>query len=54
VILDPNIANPNLILSENLTSAIYNKERQQLPENPERFNYYEIVLGFNSGTQLGR
>uniref|UniRef100_A0A8C7FVF3 Uncharacterized protein n=1 Tax=Oncorhynchus kisutch TaxID=8019 RepID=A0A8C7FVF3_ONCKI len=53
VILDPNTANPNLILSEDLTSAIYNKEREQLPENPEWFNYYKIVLGsegFTSGT----
>ncbi|XP_016100906.1 tripartite motif-containing protein 35-like [Sinocyclocheilus grahami] len=45
VMLDPNTAHRDLVLSDDLTSVRNNENNQPVPDNPERFNWYPCVLG---------
>uniref|UniRef100_A0A672ZE92 Zinc-binding protein A33-like n=1 Tax=Sphaeramia orbicularis TaxID=375764 RepID=A0A672ZE92_9TELE len=52
VVLDPNSAHPDLVLSEDL-SRVCHRDKQNVPDNPERNDYFTSVLastGFNSGS----
>uniref|UniRef100_A0A8C0GD32 Butyrophilin n=1 Tax=Chelonoidis abingdonii TaxID=106734 RepID=A0A8C0GD32_CHEAB len=45
VTLDPNTANPYLILSGDRKCVTHRDEHQDLPDNPERFDTMAVVLG---------
>ncbi|XP_058141345.1 butyrophilin subfamily 2 member A2-like [Dasypus novemcinctus] len=52
VVLDPATAHPELFLSEDRRSVFRGARRQEVPDNPERFDLWQCVLGlerFSSG-----
>ncbi|XP_075947823.1 E3 ubiquitin-protein ligase TRIM21-like [Anarhichas minor] len=52
VTLDPDTANPELILSDDGKQVKHGDVRKNLPNNPERYSFYNVVLGkqsFSSG-----
>lgn len=50
VILDPNTANPILLVSDDQRSLQLAEERRNMPNNPERFDWHYCVLGCKSFT----
>ncbi|XP_055087511.1 zinc-binding protein A33-like [Periophthalmus magnuspinnatus] len=52
VILDPNTAHPDLMMSEDLCS-VGQTRKLHLPQNPERFFYYTRVQGWEGWSQGG-
>ncbi|XP_062454592.1 zinc finger protein RFP-like [Rhea pennata] len=53
VTLDPETANPHLVLSEDRRSVVWEETPQNLPNNPQRFDTYCSVLG-HEGFTAGR
>ncbi|NWH75822.1 BT1A1 protein, partial [Piaya cayana] len=53
VTLDPETAHPDLVLSEDCKGVRRAEGRRDLPDNPERFDYWPFVLG-RQGFLAGR
>uniref|UniRef100_A0A4W5MEX8 B30.2/SPRY domain-containing protein n=1 Tax=Hucho hucho TaxID=62062 RepID=A0A4W5MEX8_9TELE len=54
VILDPNTAHSQIVLSDDLTIGTHLEHSMQLPDNPERFDKWPLVLGSLRTLWLGK
>ncbi|XP_028829355.1 E3 ubiquitin-protein ligase TRIM39-like [Denticeps clupeoides] len=50
VVLDPDTANPQLVLSEDGKTVVYGEQKQNVSDGPQRFDTFSSIVGFNQLT----